>query len=200
MLRQVDEDPRFRYLSHVLEAGDARTALGRRLVLSLRFLNRATVMVPPPIRVATQGLAMEVLLSDSVEGGLMHRVARRAAYLTCGGPTDRHGIGGRAACPILVLGSETKLKTEIRNARLGGRDAGCSSYAQIRTLAYARNDVMHSGREDFPRLRPATFESWIDGVILELVDWAIRTGATSIADLDREIADLVDGGVEWWSR
>lgn len=200
MLRRIDEDPRFGYLSDVLDAGDARTELGRRIVLSLRFLNLATVMVPPPIRVATQGLAMEVLLSDAIEDGLMHRVARRAAYLTCGGSGTRHGVGGRPACPILALSSERKLETELRNARRRRRAAGCDWYAQTLILADARNEVMHLGREDFPKLRPSTFESWIDDVILELVDWSIRTRATSIAELDREIADLVDVGVEWWSH
>ena len=200
MLRRIDGDPRFRYLCDVLDAGDTRTELGRRILLSLRFLNRATVMVAPPIRVATQGLAIEVLLSDSVEEALMHRVARRAAYLTCGGRGTRHGIGGRPACPILALPSEKKLETELRNARRRKREAGCDWYAQTLILADARNEVMHSGREDFPKLRPATFESWIDDVILELVEWSIRTGATTVAELDREVADLVDVGVEWWSH
>lgn len=200
MLRRIDEDPRVEYLSDVLTAGDRRTELGRRIVLSLRFLNRASVMVAPPIRVATQGLAVEVLLSDAVEEGLMHRVGRRTAYLTCGRPRDPHAIGGRAACPILPLDTQRQLLEEIENARARRRPAGCSAYDRTVIIGDARNKVMHEGREDFPKLRPATFESWIDEVILELVNWSIRTGGTSIGELDGEIADLVNAGVAWWSH
>jgi hypothetical protein len=200
MLRRIDEDLRFGYLSDVLAAADRRTELGRRIVLSLRFLNRATVMVAPPIRVATQGLALEVLLSDATEEGLMHRVGRRAAYLTCGRPDDPHAIGGRAACPILALDTQRQLLEEIENARARRRPVGCSAYDRTVIIGGARNKVMHEGCEDFPRLRPATFESWIDEVILELVTWSIRTRGTSIGELDREIAGLVDAGVVWWSH
>lgn len=200
MLRRIDQDARFGYLSDVLAAGDRRTKLGRRIVLSLRFLNRATVMVAPPIRVATQGLALEVLLSDAVEEGLMHRVGRRAAYLTCGRPDDPRGIGGRAACPVLALDTQRQLLEEIKNARARRRPAGCSAYDRTVIIGDARNKVMHDGREDFPRLRPATFESWIDEVILEFVNWSIRTGGTSVAELDLEIADLINAGVVWWSH
>jgi hypothetical protein len=51
-----------------------------------------------------------------------------------------------------------------------------------------------------PQAAAGDLESWIDEVILELVTWSIRTRGTSIGELDREIAGLVDAGVVWWSH
>lgn len=201
MLRTIESDRRYTYLATAAgKASTDRSELEQRFVLTLRFLNRATVMIPPPVRIATQGLALEVLLSDGSDAPQAHLVAKRAAYVTCGYPGDPHGLAGRKACPILALRSERQLRTEVGDARARGRPAWCEAYANVMEIAMERNNVMHEGKEDFPRQLPARFEGWVDGVILGLVDWSIASTGTTRAALDAEIHGLVNAGVEWWSH
>jgi hypothetical protein len=196
MLRQVDRDSRFRYLTAALSTEpEARTDVQRRLILALRFLNRATVMVPAPIRVAMLALVLEVLLSDNKSGDLTYRIARRGAYLTCGRPTDPHGPGARPACFLLAVDDTNAASAEASRRLAAGLGYRCGWYEHVRMIYDRRNRVMHRGFEVFKSSDPATFESWVDDVILEFTSWADLTGRSHRRDLDAEIRGLVAAGV-----
>lgn len=196
MLRQIDRDARFQFLSRAIGTDPtARSDVQRRLVLALRFLNRATLMVPPPIRVVMLALVLEVLLSDRKGGDLTHRIARRAAYLTCGRPNDPHGQGARPACYVLAALDTDEVEANASARAAAGLSTTCSWYEHIRDIYRARNWVMHRGYEEFRRSQPTQFESWVDDVVLEFAAWADRTGKADRALLDAEIRSLVAAGV-----
>lgn len=71
----------------------------------------------------------------------------------------------------------------------------CRAYFKFRQIYDERNAVMHRGNEDFPRIRPATFESWVDEVVLAVARWSSLSGKRNRTELDLEIRALVTAGV-----
>ena len=183
-------DPRFAYLDRVLRASDdARSDLDRRFLKALRVLARANVMLEEPIRVALLAVSLEQLLGDLPREGRTHRIACRAAYLTCRDEPalPRHGPS-RPACFYLTAKSQRQVVAEMKRLRAANRPNACSFYIDIAALIEDRNAVLHefAGASLLGEVR--RHQSRVDDVILTMLEWAAATGAVDLQALDDEIA------------
>jgi hypothetical protein len=195
MIRQFRTDPRMAWLERALRS-EAELELATKTALA--FLNMATVLYPPPVRIALQAFALEAILGDDDRNGRRHRVARRAAYLTCGtGIQDETPHGPtRAACFYLEAQTMSQVKTEAKREAELGRHPLCTWYWASWDLFDDRDLVAHEASRDFDHRKAVRFEHQVDEVILAVADWASRTGGKTVAELDAEIDAFVDKGVQ----
>lgn len=84
--------------------------------------------------------------------------------------------------------------------RLKGADVPnvCSFYWNSWDLFDDRDNVMHEARTEFTRHDLGWHEVNLDVAILMLVNWAARTGASEMRELDLEIDSFVVRGVREW--
>jgi hypothetical protein len=182
-------DPRFAYLDAALAKPMPRwTDFEHRFVKALRFLNRANSMLEDPIRVVLMAAAVELLLGDEPMQGRSHRVARRAAYLTCRDEPalPRHGPS-RPACFYLTAANFTEVHAEMKRLKDADQPNVCSFYLDVDGLSGDRNAVLHEaagtdllGERSHRQIR-------VDDILLTTLEWVTATGASGLPDLDSEI-------------
>lgn len=186
------EDPLFQQLDRLLATipGEA-TELDRRVLVALRMLGRSTPLLPSSLRVVQLAAALEALLGDEPPGNRTHRIALRAAFLTC--ELDGKPHGPDRPCPYFGCWTFKQLKRGMTATAAIGRGALCSAYWDIRELQELRNTVLHRALTDVER--PESAEGQVDDVLRDLLRWR-RQGPRrdSIADLDR---DVRAAAVEW---
>lgn len=188
-LRAFPADRRFNYLDQALRRpiGD-RTDFEERFLKAIRFMERANSMLEDPIRVVLLAAALELLLGDEPMKGRAHRVARRAAYLTCreepGLP--RHG-SSRPACFYLAAISRNEVEAEMRRLRAAGQPNACSFYLDVADLSADRNAVLHEAAGADLIEGRSHHQSRVDEIILTTLEWVANTGAGGLRDLDVEI-------------
>ncbi len=154
-------DPRFAWLHAMLrQPGDRRTDLQRQLVQALRFLNMATFMVPPAVRIVLLALALETALGDTEPKGRRTRLSRRNAYLTCGHYFDQR-YPKREACFYLAARTRKEVETEQRRIIKLGGDPRCTYYLDPNRIFGDRDRVVHEARRSSGAIcRRATRQSW----------------------------------------
>lgn len=187
-------DPVYRFIHQALELDEAkRTRLQTRTLLAIELLSQAWWSDQPDVGLLNTAMALEVLLGESTDGEKKTRVARRAAYLSCGSPNTGHGCAGNQAdaCPFLALPLRSKgspgrdLKKLIDDAKAGAVP-GCSRFLEVLGIYEARNLIVHQGR-----YRPTTFEPRPDTSFIELalmkptVMWSSGHLAADLTELDR---------------
>ena len=200
-------DGRFVWLEAALRMpSEGRSDLQHRLITALRFVNLATVLVPPAVRVALRALAMEALFRDDVRNGRRHRIARRIAYLTCGrvnrwrldAPGDPHRWPHRPACFYLEARKPSQVQHEMRRLKAAEVPNVCTFYWDAWDLFDDRDEVMHEARTEFTAHALGWHEVNLDAAILRLVDWAAKANANELAELDKELDAFVARGVREW--
>jgi hypothetical protein len=60
----------------------------------------------------------------------------------------------------------------------------------LREVSEDRSEALHAAQDRFPASTARRHEFTLDRVIEQAVGWLVRTGATELGDLDREIAEL----------
>lgn len=183
-------DPRLRWLDTALATPDAhRTDWQRRVLLALRMVAHANPAQRPQTRVVLLATALEALVGDPYAKGERatgaHGLARRAAYWWCATditPPDPHGPGARGRCPFLAREDPT------RTPKVDGWV--CSYYETLRELSDDRNEALHAAQDRYPPRTANRHEFTIDRVIEQALGWLVRTGATELDELDREISAL----------
>lgn len=200
-------DTRFAWLEEALRRDPtSRTELQSRLITTLRFVNLATVLVPPAVQVALRALALEALFRDEDRANRRHRIARRIALLTCGRPNrwtlehegDPHRWPERPACFYLEASTYRQVNQEMVRLKEAKVSNVCSAYWDSWELFDDRDEVMHEARSEFSSYDLGWHEVNLDVAILTLVAWAARSGAESMSELDDEIAAFVSKGVRRW--
>jgi hypothetical protein len=165
-------DPVYRFIHEALELDEAkRTRLQTRALLAIELLSQAWWSDQPDVGLLNTAMALEILLGESTDGEKKTRVARRAAYLSCGSPNTGYGCAGSqgGACPFLtlLLGSKGRpgqdLKKLIDDAKAGAVP-GCSRFLGVLDIYEARNLIVHQGR-----YKPTIFERRPDTSFIELV-------------------------------
>lgn len=206
-IRQFRGDARFRWLEEALaREPSGRTELQERLITALRFVNLATVLLPPAVLVALRALALEALFRDEERANRRHRIARRIAYLTCGRPNrwsledegQPHRWPDRPACFYLEATTYRQVKHEMIRLKAKEVPNVCSAYWDSWDLFEDRDEVMHEARTSFSDHALGWHEINLDVAILTLVAWAAKSGAVRLSQLDAEIADFVSKGVRRW--
>jgi hypothetical protein len=188
-------DARFAYLDAALRASVGDEWQGRFLT-ALRTMNIATIRERPSIRIMLLATALEAFLGDAYKRGRSARgrgdqLARRAAYLSCGGEPGGPGLhrpGGRLACGILTTTSDPRDDPTLYWKAAG--IWGCSEYGDVRGLYEDRNAALHGAAVGFDQRAASTHQFRLDRVILEGLSWVINRRPSAITDLDREIACL----------
>lgn len=207
--RQMDsfaEDPRIRWIEAAITS-PTRDDLQNRVLTCLRFVNLATILVAPPIRVALRALALEALFTDDLppRRDLRHRIARRYAYLTCGRKNrwappsvegDRHRWPERPACLFLEAVAYSALGDERRRLKSLRVPVMCSWYDESWRLFEDRDEVMHQARSDFSDHDLGWHEINLDVAILAVAEWADASHAGELGHLDNEIEAFVVRGVQ----
>jgi hypothetical protein len=197
-IRDFRNRPAFAYLDDALRrSDDKRTDWQRRAIVAVRTLNYASPMLSQPMRIVQQAVALEALLGDAAlppdrdKGGQAHRVAQRAAYLTCEIDGARLAAG-RVACLDLTAKSATQLAKDPQEAQrpLDLWDWPCTNYWHVRQLFDARNAALHDAKDHFPERTAMRYEWRLDHVILASLDWVANSKAAGLADLDRAIGSL----------
>jgi|GEM_PF-1735579 hypothetical protein len=198
-IRAFRSRPAFAFLDDALRMPDPPAGTWmQRAISCVRTLNLANPMQSEPIRLVLQAVALEALLGDDPPPSprrefraQAHPVAQRAAFLTC--PVDGPRLSGSdTACLDLTAPSARAIE---RDSRFAGRppdywNLPCSAYWHIREIFGARNDTLHDARDQFPRHTAMRFESRVDDVILDTLDWVVTTRATGLSDLDDAIRAL----------
>ena len=188
--RAFPSDARFVYLDQALRKPEPqRTDFEGRFMKALRFLNQANAMVEDPIRVVLLATALELLLGDEPMQGRSHRVARRAAYLTCRDEPGlpRHGPS-RPACFYLRSTSTSEVVAEMERLKAAGQPNVCSFYLDIDELSGDRNAVLHEAAGADLLGERSRHETHVDEIILATLEWVSATGTHGLPDLDAEIA------------
>ena len=190
-------DPVYRFIHEALELDEVnRTRLQARALLAIELLSQAWWSDQPDVGLLNTAMALEVLLGESADGEKKSRVARRAAYLSCGSSDTGHGCASSqgGACPFLTLPLGSKgspgqeLKKLIDDAEAGA-DRGCSRFLEVLGIYEARNLIVHQGR-----YRPTIFEPRPDTSFIELalmraaLTWFAGHLAADLTELGKEIA------------
>jgi hypothetical protein len=169
-------DPRFQYLDALLRKRD-RGPWERRILAALRTLSIANATYRPATRIVLAATALDALFGRDYEpkiratGG--HQLARRAAFLLCGEPTDRHGPM-RPACPYLLASDYNDL-----DRRLTATPWECATYWHIRDIYEWRNMAVHGAEERFPDQLARQAEYTLEQLLLLSLDWVVGTRASS---------------------
>jgi hypothetical protein len=136
-------------------------------------------------------MGLEVLLGESSDSEKKTRVARRAAYLSCGSASTGHSCSGSqvGVCPFLTLPLRGQASKQlVRDAR-AGTVPGCSRFLEVLDIYDARNLIVHQGR-----YRPTIFVKRPDTSFIELalmrptLTWFSGHVAADLTELDKEIA------------
>lgn len=192
-VREWMNDPAFAFLDAQLRKNaNERSDAEERLATALGIANIATVALRPPLRHVLYAVALEALLGDTPMADRAHRVAVRAAYLTCdslgSSPAGLHGPS-RPACAFLAYASEPEMRNKIARTQMSGIRT-CSYYDDVRDIFGPRNRVLHEALGGHNDRRPAS--EWRgDEVILGYARAAAQSGFRSLRQLDAQIADLV---------
>jgi hypothetical protein len=179
-------DPAFVQLVHLvtIDSGEA-TEVDRRLLTALRLSNRSTAMLPASLRVVQLATALEALLGDEPPAGRPHRVALRAAYLTCESGQGFHSPA--RPCPYFGCRTLSQLKRAMKKAAADGRGYFCSAYWDVRELQELRNSILHEAVTNVDR--PRASERQVDEVLTHVLRWRREgPGRDTLADLDRDMA------------
>lgn len=186
-------DPLFQHLNRLLTVLPGEAAeLDRRVLVTLRMLGRSTRLLPSSLRVVLLAAALEALLGDEPPGNRTHRIALRAAYLTCG-LDDAKPHGPERPCQYFGCWTFAALKRRMSATAAVGRGAFCSAYWDIRELQELRNTVLHEALTEVER--PQSAEGEVDDVLRHLLRWRREGPARdSMADLDR---DVRAASVDW---
>jgi hypothetical protein len=192
LYRTWTSDPVYRFIHEALELDEAnRMRLQTRALLATELLSQAWWSDQPDVRLLNTAMGLEVLLAESSDNEKKTRVARRAAYLSCGSPNTGHSCAGRqgSGCPFLTLplGGQG-LRQLVRDAR-AGVVPGCSRFLEVLDIYEARNLIVHQGR-----YKPTIFEPRPDTRFIELalmrpaLTWFSSHLAADLTELDNEIA------------
>jgi hypothetical protein len=195
--RAWTSDPVYRFIHETLERDEAnRTHLQTRALLAIELLSQAWWSDQPDIGLLNTAMALEVLLAEASDGEKKVRVARRAAYLSCGSANTGHSCAASqgGACPFLTLPLGARgypgkdLDQLIRDARAGTAPA-CSRFLEVLDIYDARNLIVHQGR-----YRPTIFEARPNTGFIEhdlmrpTLRWFSGQLAGGLTELDKEIA------------
>jgi hypothetical protein len=189
------EDAAFAYFEDLLrkEPGK-RSDTENRLITALGIASVSTVSLRAPLRHVLYAVALEALLGNPPPAERTHRIAVRAAFLTCDllgpEPRGRHGPE-RPACPILAYATRKEMRKKVREMFPNGSPI-CSYYEWIHNVTTQRNTVLHEGLRGGDHRTAAGAEGRVDEVILEYARMAAHVPLTSLADLDAEIRRVVE--------
>ena len=177
----------------------------RRILAATRTLAVVSASLRPSLRIALCATALEALLGDEyvpgvefdVNGkmirhrpvGQQHLVSQRGAYLTCLDPDDVSHHPRTGTC-VYLSPSYTRLRERQYALQLGGRPALCSAYENIWSVFEDRNIALHGANDYYPESSAARHEVTMDRVLMAVVHWVSRVGATDLSQLVTEIQQL----------
>jgi len=189
------KDAAFAYFESLLgKEPTERSDTENRLITALGIASVSTASLRAPLRHVLYAVALEALLGDPPPAERTHRIAVRAAFLTCDllgpEPRGRHGPE-RPACPILAYATQNEMRKKARAMFPNGSPI-CSYYEWIRNVATQRNTVLHEALRGGDHRSAASAEGRVDEVILEYARVAADGPLRSLADLDAEIRRVVE--------
>ena len=200
ILDDMEGDDAFAFVSGQLAVdASARPTVGSRAIVAINMLNVAFRSLDATQRVLCAAIAVEALLSDADRGSQAMRVARRAAFLQCGGDCT----AGKLLCPYLSTDRGMGvLVQELLTIQQRGEEWRCSAYLRIAApdaavaalkdppLFHARNQAAHEGRVGLtePQVNRLVWNA--ERTVMAALRW-FATSNADLATLDDLIADTV---------
>lgn len=138
-------------------------------------------------------MAAETLLLERSSQPQAFRLARRAAYFTCGLPDEMCGRD-RPACVLLKTEPDRKSIGKLKAQRdLGDRDfrERCSEWHHALDRYDVRSEIVHDGETGIPVRDASQILYWLTHDLLPAaLTWFANHADEPIGDLDLEIAAL----------
>lgn len=165
----------------------AQTAIG--------LTSQAILDTRPHMAYLNAVMAAESLLLERSPQPQAYRLARRAAYFTCGGPDNLCGRD-RPAC-VLLKTTPTRGPSivQLRSQRdLGDVDfrERCSEWHHALDRYDVRSEIVHDGSTRVPSRDASQILYWLTHELLpNALTWFAAHDLTPIKDLDAEINSLV---------
>lgn len=200
VLDDVEGSDAFAFVSKQLAAdGSMRSLTGSRAITAINMLSVAFRSLDATQRVLCAAIAVETLLSDADRGSQAMRVARRAAFLRCGGDCST----GKMLCPYLATDRDMgALGQELLATQKRGEEWRCSAYLRIAApeaavaaltdppLFHARNQAAHEGRVDLTEQQVKRLVWNAERTVMAALRW-FATSNADLAGLDNLIAAAV---------
>jgi len=164
-----------------------------RSMLAVRTLSRATLDDRPDLRMLTTVIAIEAALGG---GGKAYELARRAAFFTCGPPTDPQCGRGQNACRFLTTnprerGSVDLLKRYEKDARSDPAKR-CSEWLDFLDRYSDRSSIAHGDPAFLPDAGDADQDLYwaLHHLLAPALAWLLDHSGDPIGQLDSEIDSL----------
>jgi len=164
-----------------------------RLLHAIRLLSQAILDNRPAVRMLATVIAIECMLGG---GGKKYELARRAAFLTCGPPTDPLCGRGRPSCHFLTTdpraaGAVKLLKAYETDARLN-TSRRCSEWLNFVDRYADRSDIAHGDPSFTASERDADRDLFwaLHNLLPPAMAWMLDHPADPIEQLDRALAML----------
>ncbi len=184
-------EPRYRMLDAALRA-EPGTDWQRRVVAATTTWATQNEGDRPGVRIVLAATALETLLADPYQRARKStgafEIARRGSFLWCGVNPDlgRHGPE-RGACAYLISRSS---KEYAALARRLGETQVCGWTAAIHGLFQDRNAAVHGSEIRFAERDARRHEFTVQQIIVQAIDWAVRSGGRDLPALLSEIDAL----------
>jgi hypothetical protein len=164
-----------------------------RLLLAIRLLSQAALDLRPEMRLLLTVIATETLLGR----GRTFKLARRAAFLTCGRPENDPCGRDRPACVFLTLNPSVKTELkELEKCKEEARSdpaARCSEWLDFVFRYNDRSGIAHGELNyEVPKKDADQDLYWaIHYLLPAALPWLLKNSDKPIVALDAEIAALV---------
>lgn len=174
-LDAVAADPVMTFLDRCLQRAERDLEqFDARILTALRLLNSATIMATPGVRIVLIASAVEALLGDDPMQERVHRIALRAALLTCNRDDAVHH-GAAWPCAYFAQPTGKDLRKFMEAERKQKRHGVCSAYWKHRDIFDARNAVLHDAKLEFDHRLAEKFEGRVDTLIANVILWHVET-------------------------
>lgn len=167
----------------------------RRALLGVQLLSQAILEHRPPFKLLALAMALETMLLDQAPSGQALRLARRAAFLTCGRPGGSLCGRDRDSCCCLTLdpAEDSDRRALQRVRKLADVDTRwrCSEWLRYQHWHDLRSAVVHGDLKTADEEQIAEAEYGVLRWLTEpLLQWFLDHPVDPLADLDRELQAL----------
>jgi hypothetical protein len=167
----------------------------RRARLGVQLLSQAILEHRPAFKILNLLIALESMLLERSSVSQSFRLARRAAYFTCGRPDDSLCGRDRPSCQCLKLDPGANAdRTAIKRLRqLADIDVRwrCSEWLTYQTWYGLRSSVAHGDDAQITRQEASRAEFWILRWLTEpVLLWLMEHPAAPLAALDADLSEL----------
>lgn len=190
--REFEASVPFQYAASCV--GEANPTKAQWSVQSaVKLTSQAILDSRPHMQYLHAVMAAEALLLERAPQPQAYRLARRAAYFTCGIPDEMCGRD-RPACVLLKTAPDGKSLRQLKAQRdLGDRDfrERCSEWHHTLDRYDVRSEIVHDGTTSIPVHDASQILFWLTHDLLPAAfTWFATHEVDPIGDLEAEIAAL----------